>query len=155
MLPLQHLTLSTGHLRASPRHEVIPEAIAALQPLANAPAKTKVPVPGMPMLWMMREAVTPGSTVVTIGEQDGPAVVVMGVAWAQPHADTLWSRLVTLARESARVDGTLIAPVLTQPSTPWCAAILGVPSSLIEPGIIAAIGDLERCIAWTLIEHQP
>ena len=45
---------------------------------------------------------------------------------------------------------------VSQPkSTPWLAAALlpaAISLGLIDPGVLMELGDLERCVAWALIE---
>ena len=148
---LYHLTLSTGDLRESPRSEVGPEAIAALRPLAGTEHGERIPVPGDCGLWMSRRSKIPGGAIVEIGAGDH-VVILMGIAWNQARADTMWGSLVDLVRASAARDGTLVAPVLRQPPLPWCCVLLGRPQAALPPSIAMMLGDLERCIAWTLIE---
>jgi hypothetical protein len=142
---LAHLTLVTGDLRMSPRSEVSAEALRALSPLVSAGMGE---IPGMPGLYAeIRRG--QGQASITIGLANGQVALVAVLAWEPAGAQTSWGAILSLAR-----DGAAIATVLRQPDhLPWLAVTMAMPSATLSPEQLIMLGDLERCLAWAILEE--
>lgn len=142
MSSLAHLTLSTGHLRHSPRSEVSEDAIRAAREMiggATLRGWTVRVLPGIPRGAAVYDLLHDGRRVVAcyLGIEPGPAAEM----WAQ------------MQRTFAR----LPMPPADQPRTPWLAVMLVPdPAVMADPvaffDILLEAGDLERVVAWALIE---
>lgn len=150
---LYHLTLSTGDLRESPRAEVGSDAIKVLHSIGRSNPGDIVAIPPIPHLWMRRRESPAGGSIVEIGVRER-IVVLMGVAWDAGGAGLVWDALLAAARAELSGGKGIIAPVLRQPPLPWCAVTLTAGAYGVGLEILSILGDLERCISWTLIEGQ-
>lgn len=154
---IQHLTLTTGHLRRSPRSEVDGETLARIGPwLAAAVDDSRaMPLPVSELAdYTALAKVFDGSLLVTIsgppptaGPMAGraPPLVTLGVAQRSRHGAALWPLLTGPTMPAVK-------PGLKRPGEPWCAVALH-PTIMMYPGAMEWIGDLERCIAWAWIER--
>lgn len=159
---IDHITLDTGHVRRSPRHEVGAEALAAMRDsLADTLAHPheRTPLPAMAG-YSYSASAEDGSLMVTIWGTLHPAVgppsigpapvVTFGVARAGGDAAGLW-RLLHGAR-----GGMAAAPYVTRvdqaPPAPWLAARLEAGSTLIPAGDLLWMADFERVTAWAWLE---
>lgn len=157
---VNHLTLTTGHLRVSPRAEVSDDVIARLRPLVAA---QEGPVPGMPGWFLdfmlpLDEATRQrkdGAAFFQIAQATGmsntPAIIAVA-AWDAAMADTAWSMAEQGYLPLMAVTGGKPAPV--QPELPWLAVWLTPFALEANPEDVAAFGDLERCVFWTLAETR-
>ena len=141
---LYHLTLNTGHLRRSPRHEVGEAVIRALAPMvaeAVAHPGAPVPMPGefsMPGVTITLDQGAAACALVTLA-RDGKRLASIGIAGRSRCAAAVWSALVD------RYDG---APPAAMPqSAPWVSVVLHA-QALLEADGPGWIGDFERCLAW-------
>lgn len=146
---LNHVTLTTGHSRLSPRSEVRESMIATLLPLvARALEGEHVPVPNCPG-YTMRGARHGRCCLVTLYavEDDGQQVPVLttGVAGHSRCGAELWRIM-----HEIQVGGVATSPD-QQPSTPWCGDRLE-PGMAAVPEIMSWTGDWSRCVAWTWLE---
>lgn len=158
---LAQLTLTTGHLRRSYRHEVGDEALALLAPwLANALSTgAREPLQVASLAHFAASAtVEDGALICTVwgppsSQQSAAAVhpaaaiplVTFGVAQRSRHAAALWPLLVAL-------DGA--ADGLQRPPSPWCAVSLQL-GLLLHPTASEWLGEFERCVAWAWITRSP
>ena len=154
---IQHLTLSTGHLRRSPRAEVDGETMARVAPWLAAAVEDgrSMPLPVAELAdYTALATVVDGSLLVTIsgpplsaGPMRGkaPPLVTMGVAERSRHGAALWPLLTGPRMPPAR-------PGITQPAAPWCAVAVW-PTLMLHPGTMDWLYTLERCIAWAWIER--
>ena len=146
---LNHITLSTGHTRRSPRAEVAQDTIKALSPWLKACMDYVDPYPLPGLLgardsFVMSASVEGGGLVCHVGHQvDGP-LVTFGIAARSRQSGELWAWLC--AQYGSR-------EALVAPATPWCAVALR-PAYLVQHGVSAWIGDFERCVAWTWLESS-
>lgn len=135
---LHHVTLNNGHLAITARGEITPEVIAWLAPMVQAgkgePAGISFGI----------DRRTDGSALVVIGR---PPAVLCGVCWAQDRSAGAWSAMIELMRSS----GMMQAPD-GPPPAPWLAVLTLPAMYQLPPETIAMLGDMERCLAWTLIE---
>lgn len=156
---LEHVTLTTGHVRRSPRSEVGAgvlavlrgEVLPALAVPEGEPCGAAVPVPGFGDWSLRRWRCGPGADLLTLhAGPDGPAVLTVGVGWGLDSAG-LWSRLCG----SAALPLGPGIEARREPARPWCAARTE-PAMLALDGVAAAVSvwsaDLARCLAWALVE---
>jgi hypothetical protein len=137
MKAVHHLTLTTGHVRLSPRAEVEPEVIRRIRgSLWN----------GSGALWDTGWAVLslpdrPGGYVYELSFR-GVEVARCWLAATDDAADRLWP---TAARGHQAA---------IRPPAPWLVVDL-LPDGLVllakDPGRIGELGDLERCVAWAVL----
>lgn len=157
---INHITLSTGHTRRSPRNEVGDEPLRLLVPWLNDMLVGQIPLPlPVPNLYHYSASATVdgGGLVCTIWGPAGPhtpglpyageaiPIITLGVAQRSRHGEDLWARMVANfgAAASAKC-----------PSEPWCAVALH-PGMAMYPDSSEWLGDLERCIAWAWITRAP
>ena len=160
MAYLNHITLSTGDLRRSPRHEVTDSTLRYLVPWLDSAiaAGTLSPLP-IPALahFSVRATVEGGALVATLLAPLGPhtrgkpysgetlPLVTVGVSQRSRQGAELWAMLV----------GQFGAvPGLKMPDEPWCAVALH-PGVIGYPDDIGWLGDFERCIAWAWMTRNP
>jgi hypothetical protein len=145
---IQHITMTTGHSRRSSRAEVVDEAIAALAPVVIACERDGVAeLPSPTGLMHLRRIVpdrAPSRHVAcwAILEPQGPALVTMALAMDARAGSGLWRRLHMLGPHQ---------PLAVVPPAPWLGVILHQPLAMHHA--VHWLGDAERCIAWTWIEH--
>lgn len=150
MTYLNHITLSTGHTRRSPRAEVSLDTIKMLSPWLDACLKhiDDYPLPGTlgsKHGFVMSASIQGGGLICHVGHvQTGP-LVTFGVAARSRQSGELWAWLCAQYGS---------AQALVAPSVPWCAVALH-PAFMQQHGASAWIGDLERCIAWAWMERSP
>ena len=146
---LAHLTLNTGHLRNSPAHEVSPEVIDCLAPLVQAGGG---PIPQCPG-WSCKITCDATGAFFEFSQGQIPCIHCT-LVWDAKEADELWSC-------ASRSVFTVAAGISTKmPTTlPWLAVNLLLPSFIMCYATdLAVMGDLERCLAWTILqtsEHSP
>lgn len=137
MIHLIHLTLNTGHIRVSPRNEVSNDVIAALQPVVRAGGGLLPGPPGYRMT-IDREGRNAVYTIYRIDDGGATAPLVT----------------CTLAQEASMRTMTMSVQGMAMPVRyPWLAVEIH-GSALADPESIGWLGDLERCIAWTIIEED-
>ena len=138
---LNHITLTTGHNRPSPRTEVGSDVIAWLRPWIDKLLTSRAPLP-------LPETSLSGYSAAAHIEQGGlvmtvfagaDAIVTFAVAGRSRQSDPLWAYM--LAQHGA-------APALAAPAVPWLA--VAVREGLAAHSEAAEwLGDFERCVAWT------
>lgn len=146
MLTIEHITLSSGHTRRSPRAEV---SEAVIDRIRAAIAEGSGDVGGG---WTVR--LVPGLPEGTAAYDllhDGRRVVACYLGIARPAADEMWAQIDA-------VMPMLPGAVRRRPKrAPWLAVMpVPDPAVLADPGAFADIlleaGDLERCVAWAIID---
>lgn len=155
---INHITLSTGHCRRSPRAEVDDATLRLLYPwIERARASGKIePLPVPALSHFGARVIKDIGLVVTIYGPRGTHTP------GQPHSGE-WLPLVTLgiaqrSRESADLWAMLVAnfgnsPGASVTATPWVAvAIHETIGGYIDA--LQWLGDLERCIAWAWITRN-
>jgi hypothetical protein len=155
MAYLNHITLSTGHTRRSPRAEVANDTIKILQlwlKAAIAHGDDDYPLPG-PLGdrdgFVAGARVQDGALICSIGQmrsgqvRSGP-MVTFGVAARSRQSGELWALMCAQYGSAA----ALIAP-----STPWCAVALHPEFMRQAGGMSEWVGDFERCAAWAWVEQ--
>lgn len=137
---LGHATLNTGNLVYSPRSGVHAETMEVLQSMIAAGYGDAA---GIPFRIPERGA---GTALITIGE---PPAVLCGVCWDESRSDEAWMTMLEAMRQS----GYVKAPDRIPP-VPWLAVLM-LPAMLALPiETILMLGDLERCLAWAVIEAE-
>ncbi|MBL0375376.1 hypothetical protein JJB09_25525 [Rhizobium sp. KVB221] len=141
MRTIAHLTLFTGHLRNSPRHEVDREAIDKLMPYVMS-AGGEIENTG----WTVRmiEGAAPGSHCFEL-HHSGLWLLSCYMAWTRAASTPMWEVV-------KRISKTTVPKPKT---TPWLAVHAMPATPMIMFKALHAMmeaGDLERCIAWTVIE---
>ncbi|MEZ2307170.1 MULTISPECIES: hypothetical protein [Paraburkholderia] len=147
---LTHVTLATGHTGAAHSDSVSTEVRAYFAPLiATALASGEpVAVPLVAPNAFMTICKEDGAYRTCLLARDGGAlvpVVTFGISLAPPQGALLWQRLnselLLASANSAR-----------PPKSPWIAVRLEL-AALRHIGVVAAAGEFERSIAWTLATH--
>jgi hypothetical protein len=146
---LNHITLSTGHTRRSPRAEVSDDTIKALSPWLQAAIEYKddYPLPGLLGArdgFVAQVSIEHGALLCSVGQRQSGPLLTFGVAARSRQSGELWAMLCTQYGS---------ADALTAPGTPWCAVALH-PAFARQHGVAAWIGDFERCVAWTWLEAK-
>ncbi len=160
---LNHLTLNTGHLARTPRSDVDRSIVRLLMPLARAGFG---PVPGLSG-WYLRSYTLDGALGETLpgvayfGLFPQPEVVSLPAVWCvacwrAESAAMAWRRAAYLYRayeaSLARI-GLWREPDPQPPAElPWLAVWMLPSIAHIDRDITMALGDLERCLAWTMRE---
>jgi hypothetical protein len=139
---LNHYALITGHGRLTDLCEVADDVVEVLRPIVAHGGDLPG---GLGLRLLLSTEKRTGGWLYTIKQRNVP-LVTCGLAITQPAADELWPHLLDVAK-------VVRLPVsVKQPPIPWL-------SVAILPGIARAgrkiadlFGDLERCVAWTLID---
>jgi hypothetical protein len=138
MTMLQHVTLNTGNLEPSPRDQVLPKTVRWLSPMVRkgggAPA-------GIPFAITTRGVDT---ALFSIGE---PPAVLCACCWSDDRSAEAWAAMLVLMHET----GMTLAPAAC-PHVPWLAVLLLPGMAAMPAETVAKLGDMERCLAWTLIQ---
>lgn len=149
---IHHVTLTTGHVRQSWRHEIDPDVMpTVVRLLAEARAGDRPIMPGLTPETRLRWS--SGSTRCGMGTLYalGVPVLTFGVALHSRCGAHLW-RLM----HDIDPPGELATSPDECPPEPWCAARIEPGIALIDPAhlpdLMGAIADLERCIAWAWLE---
>jgi len=140
---LNHLTIATGHVRKSPRTEVEPNVIAMIRSAISD---------GSGALWntgwaVFRRDAPDGGYSFDLSSR-GNEVARCWIATTQYAADIMWKEAETFPRPSKM-------PV--RPALPWLAVGLlpdGLGALSRNPGLIVELGDLERCVAWSVLPND-
>jgi hypothetical protein len=148
---LLHVTLSSGHVRKSPRSEVADDVITVLRPLlSRALTGDHAPILGYTITGGVHGRCC-AITFWRVDELTGRVpVITVGVA---PHSRCgahLWRSL----HEDLPPGSVVRTSPDDVPQEPWCAARLDIGAAALGPDQMMLFGDLERCIAWTWIEMR-
>ena len=157
---INHVTLTTGHNRASPRDEVRDEILSALYPWLEQvlEAGAPTPLPAESLAHYSAKATREDiGLVLTVYAPRGPhikgkphkgemvPIVTMGLAQRPDGAAVLWQQMI---------DVFGAAPGTEMPPTPWCA-IAPHPALIQYQDAAEWLGDFERCVAWAWITRNP
>ena len=149
LMYLNHITLSTGHTRRSPRSEVSDDTIKALTPWLTAALAhvDDYPLPG-PLGacdgFVAGVSIQHGALLCHIGQVQAGPLVTFGVAARSRQSGELWAWMCAQYGSAA---------ALTAPGTPWCAVALH-PAFGQQHGIAAWVGDFGRSLAWTYLSKK-
>lgn len=157
---LYHLTLNSGHVARTARAEVDPVVLDLLRPLIDT---THGPIPALPgwyvdFMFPIRrssgERLSGGAFFQITHEPDlSRRPVVMAVAaWSEAMTQGAWEQ--ALLASALFLPTTAPQEPRTRPPIPWLAVwltpIAAAPSAA---PLLPLLGDLERCIAWALIDN--
>ena len=145
---LHHVTLTTGHVRRSPRSEVGAGVVERLTPyMLDAIREREIPValPAPPGYSMTAWAPGGRCLVVTLWHAATQLILTTGVAAHSRCGARLWPMLHQPQYE-------LATDAATVPAEPWCADRIE-PAALLHREALEWTGDWSRCIAWAWIEH--
>ncbi len=136
MRTLFHLTLDTGHVRNSPENEVRSETIDALTPIIG---KGKGELAG----WGIQMVHGAAGGAAGFNLRHGGLCIASGyMAW-MPQGDVpQWG-----------VVRQFYKPTMMKPMyLPWLAVKLMAGAERASLDVLMQAGDLERCIAWTVLD---
>lgn len=155
MRELHHLTLNNGHTRRSPRAEVGDGILALLAPLVAAGGgRLPTPADGYRLTVVRAEGEEGAATFTVQRVADNLPLVTCFVVWDRRQDARYWA-LAGGAIGQLRDQfppGALPAKMPPRPaSVPWLAVLIW-PTLALDPVAAGWIADLERCVAWTLIE---
>lgn len=145
---LQHITLTTGHTRRSPRSEVSDHVIDRLSPVVEAGGGL-LGVGDWRIDIVSRQN---GYAVWHIGSDRNPKEpwVSCAACWDLGAISFAWANMATTLK---KVGFPVLVPTPKE-DMPWLAVAF-LPGIVAVPlDDIMALGDAERCIAWTLIERE-
>ncbi len=136
---ISHLTLTSGHLRLSPREEVGADVIARFRPIIRTGAGR---IAGLVITLDPPER--PGGRIYRLGW--GPVAAVRAVlCWSgSPEIAAAWW-----------VEALGVEPVATgvvAPPVPWLAVAMLPAAMGLAPEQLGMLGDAERCVAWALLD---
>lgn len=137
---ISHITIDTGHVRASPRAEVADPVVTMLRAWISR-ALAGEPVNMGEVGCVMTAQQRGESLIAEVSDRELRPLATIGVGTGVGAAD-VWRELHADAR-SAATSGD------SPPGTPWVAARL-------RPDIGRAaswLGDFERCLAWAWMER--
>jgi hypothetical protein len=161
METLYHLTLNSGHVSQTARSEVADSVIELLGPIIEAEGGWIPSMRGWYLDFMFplepstRERMDGGAYFQIAREPDMSKRPIVGAiaAWSTAQSDIAWD-LVKQGYEPLRgLLGPTAKPVpIKPPPLPWLAVWLTAHVLSVTDHVeLAAFGDLERCVAWTLI----
>ena len=145
-MTLHHYTVQTGHLTLQKRSEVGQKALDLLTPLILRPGTHTLPGTTIRLdipAGNMGQASGVGSF--RLLTDDGVPVALAMLAWrASVEAGVIW--------------GTCL-PNTPMPDTPagfpWLAIALMPGIATLSRDDTLMLGDIERCVAWSIITQQP
>lgn len=146
---LSHLTLTTGDIRMSPRSEVADATIAFLGPLIAPGTEWPRKIPALDGISIIIDRKNSGRALITLQGPAGRTCIICGLAWEADAGDLIWSDMMELARNEI-----VIAPMLRRPPLPWLAVMMTSHATTLPPDQLMMIADLERCIAWSILEDS-
>jgi len=153
MLPLIHLTMTTGHVLEQPREVVEEPAIKLLRPIVRAKGGA------IPFFapWSVNISQETGFAFFDI--KRGKDMVVAGlVCWKQDRAEEAWGNIERLYLTiSDKMRGMISESTSAMPEipkrTPWLAVIILPSLATTAKSDVDWLGDFERCLAWAIIEE--
>lgn len=128
---------TTGHMAVTPRSDMRDGIAEMIRPVLEAGSGD---LGGIPVRVLRIEA---DMAALSIGV---PMAVLMTVCWGDPAASqALWSHIG--AEQRGAPSGA------RAPAVPWLAVSRDLPVlAMLPQDTQSVLGDLERCIAWTLID---
>ncbi len=138
MKTIAHLSLFTGHLRNSPREEVHRETIEMLMPYVMG-AGGKIRDTGWTV--KMVQGAAPGSCCFEL-RHSGIWLFSCYMAWTTTADAPMWDVVRQVSKTATA----------KPKSVPWLAVHAMPMFWSAPPRAIMEAGDLERCVAWAVIE---
>lgn len=148
--PLVHYTLNSGHTNDSPRKDVGDDIIQLLAPIVD---KRESPIPRLDdyQLWTTRTSGAALFTILRASNQE--PLIHCALAWAKEGAQLLWPGFKQVYDDAFGPWPGKIAAVMPA-RLPWLSVVLFPGCARVNPEHMYMMGDLERCIAWTILENQ-
>ena len=158
---IEHITLTTGGVRMSPRSEVEEDTIRRIVAAMRAGGKTKpdgllpantdnVQVRAGGKLWagwsVRVQPLGPGAWRYDLAQQD-TTVVACWLCAEKATSDEIWEQAI----EHSTLDEHAV--VARPRGVPWLAVTLLPSALLMSAEQIGMAGDAERCIAWAILER--
>ena len=147
MPQLTHYTLLTGDGRLTDRSEVDDLVIDRLRPVVREAAESDDPV-ALPGGFRLHLTVGFGGAMYTLFAGETPAVIC-GLATTEDAVAGVWPALLERSREQQ-----MPTPDRPPGMLPWLAILILPTMANLPREIIGQLGDLERCIAWTILEWE-
>lgn len=154
---IYHYTVSTGHGRWSSRSEVADDVIARIgQALGQLAAQTPepqsdefvLPVAILPGNWGIQFPLEAESGGLRFALGRGNTLIVRCWLMTTPEqAAELWREVVHFGEQEDAL------PLSECPELP-CLAVVPLLDAPVDRETWEAVGDFERCVAWTLLEAQ-
>lgn len=141
---IRHITLTTGHSRASYRAEIDDRAVEFFRRWLDDPSGLDLPLPPNPDLYWLSGARASKCLHAAV-RQGNTLLVSIGIAAHSRCGAVLWRRMhqgaTGLATDAADC-----------PAEPWIAVRVE-PGLAIYPEAAGWLGDMERVLAWAWVEH--
>jgi hypothetical protein len=158
---LWHYTANSGHVAETGRDAVDQDVIDRLLPIVDM-QQGDLPELGLgidvmsPLDPQWRRL--PGAAffqIAPVGERMSKAPYVMAVAcWRADREADAWAQFLGIAGICAEFWPRRPAVLDEPPDIPWLAVHLLPRIAELPPALLPVIGDLERCLAWALIESE-
>jgi len=146
---IRHVTVTTGHCRDSLRGEVSDEAIVTCQGLLETVMERGCcPLPPGVDPACILEGTVDGrwARLQVVAQRTMMPILDLAIALHSRSGAVLWRRL-----HEEHEDLPAETDPEQPPVEPWCAAML-LPGISLHPEAAAWLGDMERCLAWALLE---
>lgn len=134
---LHHVTLLTGHVAHTRRTDVRDDVIALLRPIVAAGVAR---IPGPIEWYLITPSPGPGWSIFSVSpttDPEAPDYVTCTACWDERAAPAAWA-----------TTGQHQPP----PPAPWLAVALGPAFPSVGLNAASMLGDLERCVFWTLAD---
>jgi hypothetical protein len=150
---LNHLTMTTGHLRRSYRSEVIDQAIAwGREAIQQTTLAGPMPLPQLGPDYLLHCTRETSQTLLCSVWRGEAVCVTFGICGHNKQGAGLWRALV----DTAEVPLHSSISRDTLPAKPWCAARLELGAlAMVRDGQreqLEALADMERVIGWAFLE---
>ena len=145
-MTLHHYTVQTGHLTLQTRGEVDQKALDLLAPMILRPGTH--PLPGT----TIKLDIPAGN----MGQTSGVGSFRLLNAAAEPVALAMLAWRASA--EAGVIWGTCLpnTPMPDQPAGyPWLAIVLMPGLATLSRDDTLMLGDIERCVAWSIVTQQP
>ena len=158
---LWHYTANSGHVAETSRDEVDQRVVARLLPIIDA-QEGDLPEAGFGIDIMTpldeHGHRLPGAAFFQIqpqGERMPKTPYVMAVCcWRADREAGAWQQFRQIAEIGAAALPNRPATLAEPPDIPWLAVNVLPAAMLLPAADIPVLGDLERCLAWALIESE-
>lgn len=151
---MEHITLTTGDRRISPRSEVAEGIIALVQ--RELLPKTQFAIPGVREGWTVELSRETTASMFTI-YYFGTPILTCGLAIDARAADVIWPKLKSL---HSLASGCLASIPRERPfepvkprNVPWLGVVLLPTVAIVPSEDLGWLGDFERCLAWGIVEE--
>jgi hypothetical protein len=147
---IAHLTMNSGHMYLSPRHQMLPESFTLLKPMVQ---RAGGPLPAPLSHYRVEIDRNPESALFTLFRGDYILLTAM-LAWGE-NTDFEWDLIDGMSRQTMCPNPTLsngLARPVQPTLKPWLAILL-LPDLFLQetPVDVNWMGDFERCLAWSIL----